>query len=70
MPVCLKPGYQIMEKTGTDISPAIREEKLLSNVLLCRISYALISTSSIFRALQDEISAQIKTLFHARLNYS
>ena len=59
VPVCLKPGYQIMEKTGTDITPAkLREE---NHYCVLANPGALISTASIFSALQErDFSSDIK----------
>ena len=50
VPVCLKPGHQIMEETGTDVRPAKLKEKNLYCVLAN--PGIPISTSSIFSALQ------------------
>ena len=51
VPVCLKPGHQIMEETGTDVRPAKLKEKNLYCVLAN--PGIPISTSSIFSALED-----------------
>ncbi len=67
VPVCLQPGYQIMEETGTDVRPAKLKEKdyycVLANPGIS------ISTSSIFTALQDsDFSPNIKPFpAHAEL---
>ena len=59
VPVCLKPGYQIMEKTGTDITPAkLREENLYCVLANPGVS---VSTVNIFNALQErDFSSDIK----------
>ena len=51
VPVCLQPGYQIMEKTGTAVRPAkLKEENLFCVLANPGIS---VSTASIFNALRD-----------------
>ena len=59
VPVCIQPGYQIMEKTGTNVRPA----KLKEGSLYCVLANPNISvsTASIFRALRDtDFSSNIK----------
>ena len=52
VPVCLRPGYQIMQGDGTDVRPA----KIKEGVLYCALANPgnPVSTAKVFRALHQE----------------
>ncbi len=59
IPVCLQPGYQIMEETGTDVRPATLKEKKLFCVLAN--PGVSVSTAGVFSELQDtDFSSNLK----------
>ena len=64
VPVCLQPGYQIMEDTGTNVRPA----KMSEGKLYCALTNPgiSVSTASIFSALQDKDFSSDKKPFPKR----